>query len=107
MNQITAFFDPARFCGRPKKCGNLASEDLSPIVMSISEATTSKRKKDGSDAAEAFEEWRATRVRVGTTDLRIAAIARTNMLTILTRNRRDFERIPDVNVEDWTTATNR
>jgi len=58
----------------------------------------------GTDAAEALDEWRKAGIRVGTMDLRIAAIARANMLTILTRNRRDFERIPGVNVEDWTSA---
>ncbi len=59
----------------------------------------------GRDAAEAFDEWRDIRVRVGTMDLRIAAIARANLLTVLTRNRRDFERIPGVSVEDWTSIS--
>ncbi len=58
----------------------------------------------GGDAAEAFLEWRAAGVRVGTMDLRIAAIAQANLLTILTRNRRDFERIPGVIIQDWTVA---
>ncbi len=60
----------------------------------------------GIDAAEAFDEWRESGIRVGTMDLRIAATARANMLTILTRNRRDFDRIPGVSVEDWTIADN-
>ncbi len=61
----------------------------------------------GGDSAEAFQEWRKAGIRVGTMDLRIAAIAQANMLTVLTRNRRDFERIPGVSVEDWTTAVDR
>jgi len=56
----------------------------------------------GIDAAEAFDEWRESGIRVGTMDLRIAAIARANMLTVLTRNGRDFKRIPGISVEDWT-----
>jgi tRNA(fMet)-specific endonuclease VapC len=36
-------------------------------------------------------------------DLWIAAIALTNSMTVLTRNRVDFERVPGLTVEDWTT----
>ena len=42
-----------------------------------------------------FQHLRAARLRVGTLDLKIAAIALTNGLTVLTRNRNDFGRVPD------------
>jgi len=35
-------------------------------------------------------------------DLRIAAIAIANDLTLLTRNAIDFERVPNLHFEDWT-----
>jgi len=38
----------------------------------------------------------------GSQDCRIAAIAHTNGLTVITRNARDFSRIPDVRFEDWS-----
>ena len=54
-------------------------------------------------AADQAETWKASRIRVGTMDLRIAAIAVTNGLTLVTRNTVDFERVPGLNFEDWLT----
>jgi tRNA(fMet)-specific endonuclease VapC len=48
-----------------------------------------------------FQHSRAARLRVGTLDLKITAIALTNNLTVLTRNRGDFGRIPGLAIEDW------
>lgn len=42
------------------------------------------------------------RLRVGTMDLKIAAIALANDATLLTRNSSDFERVPDLRIEDWS-----
>ena len=55
------------------------------------------------DAAEIFTELRSQKVRVATMDLRIASIAIANQMTLLTRNSVDFERIPNVSIEDWTS----
>ena len=54
------------------------------------------------DAAQIFQQLRTQRVRVGTMDLRIAAIALSRDLTVLTRNLVDFQQIPSLKVEDWT-----
>ena len=53
-------------------------------------------------AADEFEELQKARVRIGTMDLRIAAIALANNATVLTRNLSDFRRVPGLNCEDWS-----
>ena len=53
-------------------------------------------------AAAAFDDLTARRVRLATMDLRIAAIALSRGLILLTRNARDFGRVPGLTIEDWT-----
>lgn len=49
--------------------------------------------------------FRAQKIKVGTQDLRIVAIALSQNATVITRNKRDFERIPALNIEDWSLPT--
>jgi tRNA(fMet)-specific endonuclease VapC len=49
-----------------------------------------------------FEHLRSLRLNVGHMDLRLAAIALQLRLTVVTRNRRDFGRVPGLNIEDWS-----
>jgi tRNA(fMet)-specific endonuclease VapC len=53
-------------------------------------------------AAEQFGQLRQLRLRVGTQDLRIAAIALTTDSIVITRNKRDFSRVPGLQIEDWS-----
>jgi tRNA(fMet)-specific endonuclease VapC len=53
-------------------------------------------------AAAIFEELVAQRVRVGTMDLRIAAIALSRRMVMVTRNTSDFRKVPGLQIEDWT-----
>ena len=50
----------------------------------------------------AFHELRRQRVRIGTRDLRIAAMALARGAKVITQNIRDFEQVPRLLVEDWT-----
>jgi tRNA(fMet)-specific endonuclease VapC len=53
-------------------------------------------------AAQAFDDLRRQRVRIGTMDFRIAASALTRGFVVLTRNTIDFARVPGLQYEDWT-----
>jgi tRNA(fMet)-specific endonuclease VapC len=49
-----------------------------------------------------FEALRKQKLNVGANDLRIAAIALEAGAVVVTRNVRDFQRVPNLAVEDWT-----
>jgi len=53
-------------------------------------------------AASTFRDLTSRRLHVGTMDLRIAAIALSRDLTLLTRNVSDFGKVPGLRTEDWT-----
>ncbi len=52
-------------------------------------------------AAAEFERLRRLRIRIGTMDLKIAAIALAHDAIVLTRNSKDFGRVPGLRSEDW------
>src|SRR5262245_12662218 len=53
-------------------------------------------------AANLYDVLLAQNLRVHRMDLRLAAIALSRNLTVLTRNLRDFSRVPGLNIEDRT-----
>lgn len=48
-----------------------------------------------------YQQWRQQGVRSATHDLRIAAISVAHTAKLISRNRRDFERVPGLLVEFW------
>src|SRR5438105_2069921 len=54
-----------------------------------------------SEAEFHFQQWRRQGIRIATHDLRIAAICTAQSARLISRNRRDFERVPGLGVEFW------
>ena len=53
-------------------------------------------------AAARFQQLKRLRIRLGSMDLKIAAIALSRNATLLSRNLSDFRRIQGLKIEDWT-----
>jgi len=53
-------------------------------------------------AVDRLLQLRRARIRLGSMDLKIAAIALSREATLLSRNLADFRRVPGLSVEDWT-----
>lgn len=52
-------------------------------------------------SVDVFEGLRRQGIRIGTMDLKIAAIAMANGALLLTANRRDFAKVPGLRFENW------
>ena len=48
-----------------------------------------------------FTKWRATKLRIGTQDLRIAAICVAHDATLVSRNQRDFDKVSELKLSVW------
>jgi tRNA(fMet)-specific endonuclease VapC len=58
----------------------------------------------GEPAVQRFRDLQQARVRIATTDLKIAAIALAGQALLLSRNSSDFKQVPGLRVEDWTVS---
>ncbi len=52
-------------------------------------------------AADEFKRLRKHGIRIGTMDLKIASIALSHNATLISANLRDFEKVPNLRVENW------
>ena len=55
-------------------------------------------------AIEIYRSLKSSRLNVGSNDLKIAAIALYYDATVVTRNLRDFQRVPALNCVDWSSG---
>ena len=52
--------------------------------------------------AARFDDLKGSRLRLGSMDLKIAALALSQNGLLLTANLKDFQKVPNLRVEDWT-----
>jgi tRNA(fMet)-specific endonuclease VapC len=54
------------------------------------------------EADDLFRQWRSQGIRIGTRDLRIAAVAVAHGATLVTRTARDFRLVPGLSLDVWS-----
>jgi tRNA(fMet)-specific endonuclease VapC len=81
-------------------------EDLSLAYVNLNRTLAYFQTIDVVDfdkaAADCYREIIAQKLRVGTQDLKIAAITLSRQAIVVTRNNRDFSKVPDLQIEDWS-----
>lgn len=55
------------------------------------------------NAAKVFQELKSQKIRIGVMDLKIASIAISRKAILVSRNLKDFEQVPVLTVQDWTS----
>ena len=53
------------------------------------------------ESLELYESLRKQRLKMSSADMKIASIALAHEAVLLTQNRQDFERVPNLQIEDW------
>ena len=79
----------------------LAYDRLINLVQFLQDWTIIKLDKA---AAEEFNRLKKMKIRVGTQDLKIAAISLAQNALLLSANLRDFQKIPGLRVENWLSS---
>jgi tRNA(fMet)-specific endonuclease VapC len=71
------------------------------LELSIADFQKIKVLSHTSQAEALVKPWRKQKIRIGNSDLRIAAICVVHSATLISRNRKDFEQVPDLSIEFW------
>jgi tRNA(fMet)-specific endonuclease VapC len=71
------------------------------LELAIADFQNVKILSHTSQAEILVKGWRKQKIRIGNSDLRIAAICIVHSATLISRNRKDFEQVPGLSVEFW------
>jgi tRNA(fMet)-specific endonuclease VapC len=102
---ITTFEEQVR--GRMAECSRAKTPELyaratSALYRLLKEYEEREVLLFDDRAVAEFKRLRSLKVRIGTMDLRIASIVLVHDATLITMNRRDYEKVPGLRAEDWT-----
>ena len=67
----------------------------------VTDLNVFQRANFDSDAYDCFRNLRQQGIRIGTQDLRIASIALMGDFVLVSRNRKDFDYVPNLKLERW------
>jgi len=95
---LTGWYTLVRQAKRPQDT-EFAYDRLAQTVLSLAQFPILNYTQA---AMARFDALQKLKLGVGKKDLRIAAIALVNNATVVTRNVRDFGRVPNLVVEDWS-----
>lgn len=79
-----------------------ASRALALLMQTVQFYRTIQVLPYNPSAVAQFEQLRRQKIRIGTQDLRIAAIVLSHGATVVTRNMRDFRQVPGLIMTDWS-----
>jgi tRNA(fMet)-specific endonuclease VapC len=96
--QLTGWYTLTRQARRPEEIAR-AYAHLSEAVVRLAHWRILPYTES---AIARVAQIKALRLNVRLMDLRIAAVALENQAVVVTRNRRDFGRVPGLSVEDWS-----
>jgi tRNA(fMet)-specific endonuclease VapC len=91
------------YAARAKKVGQYV-QAMRRLRAMLNDFSTREVVDFDDAAAVEFQRLLKLKLRLGTMDLRVAAIALAHSAVLVTRNLADFRRVPDLHAEDWTRA---
>jgi len=97
--QLRGRLDTIRKCGNKSELLVIAHRNL---LMTQNYYCSMNLLEFDQAAYNCYQRLRQEKINSGTQDLRIAAIALANQAIVVTRNYKDFSKVPDLTIEDWT-----
>ena len=88
---------------RPREESIPGDRGVPPLKKNLDDFRTIDVLDFDEEAAAELQRLRRMKIRIGTMDLKIAAIALVHDATLLSRNLVDFKKVPGLKVEDWTS----
>lgn len=101
---IRGRFQVIRQASAKKQPNNLVSA-YAKLAETLEDLKLLNILKYSQQADNIYSQLRRDKIPIGTQDLRIASVVLANNSILVTRNYRDFEKVPNLLLENWTIPT--